>query len=118
MAIQLFSPLPRELRLESYAVPTSATLLPGTVATSLVDVERVSVSNSSGATRTFTLTDNAGNIKGNLSVVPIDVGGPASFEFKPPIRCTGVKVTADASGLRIDVDARMQGGFTGITSEH
>lgn len=90
------SQLPREFVIDEAAIPAS----PTAVTTVLSEVARISVSNTTAGTITFTATDAAGNPLGNLNAAPIDPGNPASFEFHPPIRCTGgLKWGASGVGL-------------------
>lgn len=110
MSYQDTSPLPSELLKNSYAVPATSTAI-STVDT---DVERVTLTSSDGAAHTFTMTDAAGNKKG-LDTVTVDPGVPVSFEFHPPIRCTGgVKVSSGTTGLLLDLEGKKLAGFTGV----
>jgi hypothetical protein len=98
------SPLPKEVVINQVAVPASLTAVPGVAATQLFDIEHISISNTTGASITFTLEDGAGNVIANLNAYPIDVNTPYVLEFfDPPERATGLQWQAGATGLVANV---------------
>jgi hypothetical protein len=98
------SPLPKEVILNQVAVPTSPTAVTGVAATQLFDIEHISLTNTTGASITFTLTDGSDNPIANLNAYPIDPNTPYIFEFfDPPERATGLKWTSGGAGLVANV---------------
>lgn len=98
------SPLPQEVVLNQVAVPTSATAVTGIAATQKVDIEHVSITNTTGSTITFTLTDGSDNPIANINAYPIDPNTPYVFEFfDPPERAVGLKWTSSGAGLVANV---------------
>ncbi len=109
------SQLPRQVSLQQQAVPiTTAAAVSG--CTVLTDLERISVTNTTASTITLTVTDGNDAPIANLNATAIDPAIPASFEFHPPVRCTGgIKWVASATGLKADVSGWRLTGWTAGT---
>ena len=100
------SPLPKEVILNQVAVPYAAPVaVTGVAATQLFDIEHISVTNTTAATITLTLTDGLANPIANINSYPIDPStSPYVFEFfDPPERATGLIWQASATGLVANV---------------
>lgn len=108
------SQLPRKFENLQVLVAFSGLTAVPNAGTSTVDVERISLTNTTASTITFILADGSGSPipLGNLDEVQIDPGSPASFEFHSPIRATGLQWLASATGLYANITGWRTTGWT------
>lgn len=101
------SQLPVDVQLIQVAVPGSATAVTGVAATAIVDVFRISVTNTDAGALNFTLTDAADiPLAGIDAVVLSPSDEPLDLEFRQPIRCVGLKWFGSSTGLIANLFAR------------
>ena len=95
--------LPQDVLVKGATVPTSTAAR----TTKTTDVSRISVTNTTASTITYTFTDGSDVVKANISAIPIDPGTAVDFEFRAPIRCdAGIKDVASGAGLLVDIFGR------------